>query len=286
MTVQSTAPGAPRPGRGWLRSARRIAIVLVVLYALVLVGAWAFQRDLIYHPVALAGPIQQPGRSAGEVVSFPSGDGVRITALYAPPRDEGAPVVLVAHGNEGNLLTWRGFLDPFRALGLGTFLLDPRGYGWSEGSPSEEGWHRDGEASLAWLASHGTPPSRVIVVGVSLGSGLAVPLAADHPVLALLLESPFTSLVDAASDAFPFLPCAWILRDRFDNLAAAPRVRCPVLILHGTADRTIRPDHSRRLAAAFPTPATLRLVEGADHNDLTAWPGYDDALTAFLRSLP
>ncbi len=211
---------------------------------------------------------------------------MRISGIYVHARDDRSPVVLVAHGNAGNVLSWRGFLDPFTDLGLGAFLLDPRGYGWSEGTPTEEGWHADADAALAWLSSKGVPAARVIVVGVSIGSGMAVPLAAEHPVRALILESPFTSLADAASDHFPYLPCGWILRDRFDNVDAASRVRCPVLILHGTGDRTIGPDHARRLGAAFATPPTIRFADGADHNDLTSWPGYAGALREFLRSIP
>lgn len=257
-----------------------------VLYVGVCVAAWTLQRDLIYRPDRLTGVVGASAGAAEEIVTFPSGDGVRISGAFRPARDERSPFVLVAHGNAGNVLTWLPYLETYRRLGCGALLLDPRGYGWSDGTPSEEGWHRDADAALAWLGTRGVPSSRVVVVGVSIGTGVAVPLAAGHPVRGLILESPFTSLVDVAADHFPFLPCGWLIRDRFDSVSAAPRVRCPVLILHGTRDRTIPPDHARRLAAAFSPAPTLRWFEGADHNDLSVSSGHDEAIGEFLRRLP
>jgi pimeloyl-ACP methyl ester carboxylesterase len=126
----------------------------------------------------------------------------------------------------------------------------------------------------------------MVLHGVSIGCGVAVPLAASRPVKGLILESPFTSLADAAHSVYPFLPCGLLLRDRYDNLGTAPRVACPVLLLHGTEDEIVPVEQGRRLAAAFPRPAKLVLAEGARHNDVAFWPGYDPAIAEFLRSLP
>jgi uncharacterized protein len=275
-----------KSGRPVLRLARTALVTLVSVYLLVLLGAYLFQRKLIYFPDRRPDPVWRPSGPGEEFVTFPSADGTRISGLFVRPRDETMPVVLVAHGNAGNVLTWGDYLDPFVRRGLGGFLLDPRGYGWSEGSPEEAGWHEDADSALAWLASRGVAAPRVVVVGVSIGSGIAVPLAARHPVRGLILQSAFTSLVDAASAHYPFLPCGLLLHDRYDNLAAAARVRCPVLILHGSADRTVPAGQAQRLAAAFPRAPTLRLAEGYDHNDISEWPGYEAALEQFLDALP
>lgn len=261
-------------------------MTLVGVYAVVLLAAFVFQRRLIYFPECRQDPVWRATAPGEEIVTFPSTDGTRISGLFVRPRGDTMPVVLVAHGNAGNVLTWRRFLDPFLRRGLGGFLLDPRGYGWSEGSPEEVGWHQDADSAMAWLAARGIAAPRIVIVGVSIGSGLAVPLAARHPVRGLILQSAFTSLVDAASAHYPFLPCGLLLHDRYDNVAAAARVRCPVLILHGTADRTVSVDHAHRLAAAFPRAATLRLADGYDHNDVSAWSGYEAALAQFLDTLP
>jgi pimeloyl-ACP methyl ester carboxylesterase len=272
--------------RSFGRSVLRVATALACLYAVLLLGAFLLQRRLIYFPVPLDHAALRPAAPGRELLTFRSRDGTLISGLFAPPKDDVTPVVLVAHGNAGNALTWSRYLDPFLDRGLGAFLLDPRGYGLSEGSPDEAGWHADADSALAWLAGRGIAAARVVVVGVSIGSGIAVPLAARHPVRGLILQSPFTSLADAASGHYPFLPCGLLLRDTYDNLGAAPRVTCPVLILHGSSDRTIPVDHARRLAAAFPGKATLTLAPGFDHDDLARWPDYRAALHRFLDALP
>ncbi len=268
-----------------LRWGLRALAGLAALYLLLLGGAFLLQRRFIYIPERLAWPFEPSAASAKELVSFPSADGTRLTGLFLRPEEAGAPVVFVAHGNAGNVLTWRPFLAPFTRRGLGAFLLDPRGYGASEGSPDEEGWHQDAEAAVAWLASQGVPASRLILVGVSIGSGLAVPLAADLPVRALILQAAFTSLDAVASDHIPLVPWRLILRDRYDNLAAAARVRCPVLLLHGGADRTVSVEHARRLAAALPSPPLLRIAPASGHNDVGAWTGYEAALDELLAAV-
>lgn len=258
---------------------------LLGLYLLVVAAAYVFQRRFIYFPHRLA-DLGRAGGAPGEAfVSFPSEDGARLSAIYVPPPSPEALVALVAHGNAGNASTWRPYLEPFLEAGVGALLLDPRGYGASAGSPSEAGWHADGAAALAWLGAQGVAPERVVLVGVSIGSGIAVPLAARAPVRGLILEGAFTSLADMAQAHYPFLPCGLLLKDRYDNLAAAPRVTCPVLLLHGVEDRIVPAPHAERLARAFPTPPTLHQVPGFGHNDLGLWPAYASTLRTFLHRL-
>lgn len=263
-----------------------ILLTVVVGYALIVGAAYAFQRSLIYLPERLAGEPRWTRGGGAEVVSLRAAGGPKVFGLYAPPRDATAPVVVVFHGNAGNLDSWSPTFERWVRAGCGALLVDPRGYGWSEGSPSEEGWLADGEAALDFLEAKGVPAGRLVLHGVSIGCGIAVPLAAKRKVRGLVLESPFTSLCDAAHAVYPFLPCRLLLRDRYDNLAAAPLVTCPVLVLHGTADAIVPVEQGRRLAAAFPRPATLRTLEGAGHNDLSFHPEYDAAIGEFFRSLP
>ena len=276
---------SPRPALAFLLIARRVLIVLAAAYVLFLVAAFAFQRRFIYFPVRLDPPVGSPPPSRGEIVTFPSGDGTRITGLYVAPPDDSAAVALVLHGNGGNALSWAPILNPYLRRGLGALLLDPRGYGWSEGAPTEEGWHQDTEAALAWLASRGIAAPRIVAVGVSIGAGLATPLAARHPLRGLVLMAAFTSLPDAAAEHYPFVPCRLLLRDRYDNVRAAPRVDCPVLIFHGTEDRLVPVDHAHRLAAAFRERPQLCLALGHGHNDVDSWSGYEQALAGFLDAL-
>ena len=273
------------PGtRSLLRTTRVILVSLLALYVLILVAAYLLQRRMIYFPERLKGPVPATA-GRGEVVALHAADGTRLHALHVPPPTPEAPVALVLHGNAGSLLSWAPFLDPFVDDGLGALLLDPRGYGWSEGDPTEAGWHQDAEAALAWLGARGVPPARVVVVGVSIGSGPATALAARHPVRGLILQSAFTSLPDAACRHYPWLPCRLLLSDRYDNLGAAPSVGCPVLLLHGAADDIVPVEHVHRLAAAFRHRPAPHLAPGHGHNDVSAWPGYEQALREFLDGL-
>jgi uncharacterized protein len=264
---------------------RRVVLALVATYALLVLGAFAFQRRLIYFPERLEGTPTPEAGSTGRVVTFPSLDGVRISGLWVPPKDDGSPVVLAAHGNAGSIRSWAPLLGRYARRGLGGLLLDPRGYGWSEGSPSEEGWHQDGEAALAWLAAQGVPASRVVLHGVSIGTGIVVPLAAKHAVRGLVLECPFSSLADVAQSSYPFLPVRWLLRDRYDNAAAAPGVRCPVLVVCAGRDEIVSERHTRKLVEAFSTPPTYVRAEGAGHNDLAFWARYDATIFDFVAGL-
>ena len=122
--------------------------------------------------------------------------------------------------------------------------------------------------------------------GVSIGTGIVVPLAARHPVRGLVLECPLSSVADVAQDAWPFLPVRLLLRDRFDSVAVAPRVRCPVLVVCGGRDEIVADRHVRRLVEAFPAAPTVARLEQAGHNDLSAWPGYESAILDFVSRLP
>lgn len=258
-------------------------LVVAVTYALIVLAAWAFQRRLIYFPERLSGEPSLTVDFPAKVVSFASTDGVRITGLWAPPKDPTSPVVLIAHGNAGSIRSWSPLLRTYAGRGIGGLLLDPRGYGWSEGSPSEEGWKRDGEAAIAWLRAQGVPPERVVLHGVSIGAGIAVPLAAAHPVRGLVLECPFSSLADVAQGTYPFLPARWLLKDRYDNVASAPRVRCPVLVVCAGRDEIVASRHTQRLVEAFPTPPTVVRADAAGHNDLPGWPRYEPTVLDFVR---
>lgn len=260
----------------------RALALAVAVYAAVVAAVAALQRRFIYFPPRPMTPQPPPPPPGAEWLQLRSGDGTRLAGLFFPPPADGAPVVLLFHGNAAQVLDYMDVLQSYRRRGLGALAVDPRGYAWSEGSPSEAGWLMDAEAALQWLGGRGIEPQRVVLHGVSIGSGPAVHLASRHPVRGLILQAPFTSLPDVAAEHYRWLPVRLFLRDRFDNAERAPRVRCPVLLLHGTADATIPGRHSEELARRFPGPVQLVLVPGAGHNELPLWPGYWEAIERFL----
>jgi uncharacterized protein len=197
--------------------------------------------------------------------------------------------VLVCNGNGGDRSMRADLGAALTRLGLAVLLFDYRGYGRNPGRPTEEGLAADARAALAYLA--GRPevdPERMVYLGESLGAAVALRLATERPPAALVLRSPFASLVEVGRRHYPVLPVSLLLRDRYDSAALAGRLAAPLLVVAGGRDRIVPASHSRRLFAAAPEPKRLVVLEGADHNDhdLLAGPRLVDALRSFLASVP
>lgn len=242
-----------------VRLLRRAAIGLLIAYLAVIAVLFLAQRSLIYPaPQERHAPAQ--GFAA---VSLKTVDGLVLEAHWRAPNADQSTVIYF-HGNGGSLAGAAAETAQFAKAGYGVMLVEYRGYGGNQGTPSEQGLYQDGRAAMAFLASRGIPPARTIIVGHSLGTGTATEMAREFAPAALILLAPFTSLPDAAANAMPYVPAAWLVRDRFDNLAKLPSLRMPVLILHGTTDPVVPFALGQRLAKAGPT-ATFRAIPGAKH---------------------
>ena len=208
--------------------------------------------------------------------------GDTLLGWYAPPSTEDAPVLVFLHGNRGALARVAAKTAVWRAP-IGIFAATYRGYEGNPGHPSEAGLYADGRAVLDWLAETGVPAKRILLYGESLGTGVATQLATEQPVRAVILEAPFTSITDIAAARYPWIPCRWLLRDRFDSLSKVGRIKAPMLILHGGADRTVPVEHARKLALAAPK-ARLVIVRDANHLNVHEQGG-TSPLQAFIKAL-
>jgi pimeloyl-ACP methyl ester carboxylesterase len=247
-----------------------------------------FEESLIYFPTRRHDFAPGDFGLTSEEVALTTEDGVRLHAWFLPARDSRL-TVLFASGNAGNI---SHRLDRARLLHTrlrtDVLLFDYRGYGRSDGSPDEEGTYRDARA--AWLhltEARGIPPERLVLFGESLGAAVAVDLAVSHACRALILESPFTSVRDMAAAVLPLLPVGPLLRTRYDSLAKIPRLRAPLLVLHGERDEVVPFVQGRRLFAAAPEPKRFFPIPGAGHNDTYVAGGeaYWRALADFLDVL-
>jgi fermentation-respiration switch protein FrsA (DUF1100 family) len=202
-------------------------------------------------------------------VHFSAADGVRLHGWHLPGATD-RPLVLFCHGNAGNISHRLASLRLLQDLGLAVFIFDYRGYGQSEGTPSEEGTYADARGALAWLQQRGWGREQLIYFGESLGAAVALQLAVEQPPAGLVLEAPFTSIAAMGRHHNPLLYflLGWLLDARYDNLAKIGRIRSPLLIIQGEADTIVPPAMSRRLYEAAGGPKILRLIPGADHNDL------------------
>jgi fermentation-respiration switch protein FrsA (DUF1100 family) len=222
-------------------------------------------------------PIPQTARTAPAAAGFPQAeehvlttvDGEKVIVWHVPAKP-GRPVVLYFHGN-GDFLA--GFFGRFRDLiadGTGIVALSYRGYAGSSGQPSEQGLFRDAAAAYTF-ASALYSADRIVAWGFSLGSGVAVALAAEQPVGKLILEAPYSSIADIAASAFPIFPVRLVMRDPFRSDQRIARVKAPLLIMHGARDATIPIGFGERLFALAHQPKQfVRFPEGS-HNDLDSY---------------
>src|SRR5712672_1450514 len=244
-----------------------LVILAIVGYLGGLAVLFFKQREFIF-------PIPQTLRTAPEAAGFPeaeehvltTADGEKVIIWHVPAQP-GHAVVIYFPGN-GDFLA--GSVGRFRAIasdGTGLVALSYRGYAGSSGQPSERGLLQDAAAAYAFTtARYGA--ERIVVWGFSLGTGVAVAVAAEHPVGKLILEAPFTSTVDIAARAFPVVPVRWLLRDRFHSDERIARVTAPLLIMHGERDSTVSIDFGERLFALAHEPKQFVRFPEAGHNDL------------------
>jgi fermentation-respiration switch protein FrsA (DUF1100 family) len=257
------------------RGAVRLLAIGLGAYLLVVVLVYAFQRRLQYLPSPGAPSLPQ----GAEDVRLEAADGTALRAWHWP----GAHTVLILHGNAGNRRDRLYLADGLRKRGFGVFLLDYRGYGGSEGSPTEEGLLADALASVRWLRGHGA--TRIAYYGESLGCGVAADLAAREPPSAIVFQSGADSLVKVAQKVYFFLPVTWLMKDRYEAAKAMRGVSCPVLSIHGANDSVIARQRGRALFDAAEGPKEWWLVPGADHGDVidvAPMNVYFDRVAAFL----
>ena len=234
----------------------------VVLVGVLIVA----QRTMLYHPVATHLQPAEASLAEAQEVVLDTSDGEKVIVWHVPPRGD-MPVVIYFHGN-AEIVAWR--TERHRALianGTGLIALSYRGYAGSTGSPTEAGLHRDADAAYAFAVSR-YAPERLVLWGHSLGTGVAVRLAAEKPVGKVILEAPYTSTVDIAAALFPFVPVRWLMLDQFHSDERIGAVRAPLLIMHGARDATIPIVFGERLFALAREPKQLVRFSQAGHNDL------------------
>lgn len=252
-----------------MRFVRYFLIGFVAVYALIVGVMFAYQRDLIYRPdqIARVQPSYYPMLAGVQEIELKTSDGLKVYAWYAPA-PPGRPTVAVFHGNGGSLRSQRYRLSYFKEAGMGVLVLGYRGYAGSDGWPSEEGLYTDARTAIAWLNANGVADSSIVLYGESLGTGVASKMATEHKVAAVVLESPYTSLIDVAAWQFPYIPVRWLMWDRFDTLSRIGEVSAPVLVMHGDKDVVVPQDFGRQVFAAAKAPKESLWLEGRGHNEI------------------
>lgn len=254
-------------------------------YTALVAAAFFFAGSLIFFPRKdlIATPSERG--LAWEDVSFRAGDGTPLHGWFIPGKGRGT--LLFCHGNAGNISHRLDSLEIFHKLGLSVFIFDYRGYGRSEGKPTEAGVYSDAEGAWRYLTgARAIPPGEIVVFGRSLGGAVAAWTAEYFNPAGAILESTFTSLADAGRRHYFFLPVSLIVGDAFNTLGRMGNIRCPVLLASSPDDEIVPGGHGRILYEAASEPKQFLPLKG-DHNWGFIYTGkaYTEGLEAFLSKV-
>jgi fermentation-respiration switch protein FrsA (DUF1100 family) len=247
-----------------MTSLKWILLLAVAGYAALLAVLYFAQRSLLYFPDTRRLRPADFGLQAEEAM-LQSADGVRVSAWHVPPR-EGLPVIIYFQGNGGGLDLRAERFRTLTADGTGLVALNYRGYGGSDGKPSETGIILDAKAAYDFAAAR-YGAERIVLWGESLGTGVAVALAVEKPVARVILESPYTSITDVAAGIYWFVPVRSLLTDSFRSDQRIATVTAPVLVVHGERDIVVPIIFGERLFGLIPGPKQFIRLPNAGHND-------------------
>ena len=216
-----------------------LSIQIIVLIYLVILGfLYFYQRNLMYHP--------NENNYSGDKLSVDikevkveTGDNIDLLGWYHEKDIKKYKTILFFHGNAGSLENRIHKLNHFRDMDVNFLIIAWRGFSGNKGKPSEEGLYEDGKSAINWLINRGVKKKNIVIYGESLGTGVATHLAQNKNFAGIILETPFTSMIDAAKNFYPYIPVGLLLKDKFDNKSKIRNINAPILIMHGEADQIV-----------------------------------------------
>jgi uncharacterized protein len=251
-------------------------------YLIVLVMLMVLEESMIFFPAKYPEGIWKPTGFSFEDAEFQAADGTQLHGWYVP-HERPTATVLFLHGNAGNITDRTDVLERLHNVaGASVLILDYRGYGRSAGKPSEKGILADARAARAWLAKkENIPENQIVVMGESLGGGVAIDLVAEDGARALVLISTFSSLPDVAAYHYPIFPVRLLMRTRLDSVSKISRYRGPLLQFHGRNDTIVPFRFGEKLFRAANEPKDLIVSENHDHNDYVPTEFYEKVKKLF-----
>lgn len=265
------------PGKKWLT---------VMLAAAILLGGgfYVVQRHMLFLASPFAFIPELWGLSEMEVVDYYSYDGTRLSAWYRPPERDGAPVIMYFPGARGHL-GWEGYrMEPFLEAGYGVFMMGYRGYGSNPGYPSEYSFYQDASQAAHFLWANGHRMDDIVIYVYSLGTAVAIDLAARlKRVAGVVLEAPVSSVGAILRQHHLYVP-PFLIRFNFNSRAKIGRIDAPVFILHGSEDEVVTMSHAEALYRNIRTCSGMIIVSGGDHRNLSEL-GADAQVHDFVRAV-
>ncbi len=264
------------------KALKKLLVLFVVCYLGVIAYIGLSQRSLMYFPDKAVKELNEYNLGATQETMLTTKDGVKIHTWYHLPSKQGMPMVIYLHGNSGHLgkreLKYKELID----MGYGLIAISWRGFGKSEGEQSEEGLYNDARTSIEFLKQLGFNTEDTIIIGESLGSGLAVKMATENKFKGVFLITPYTSIADRAQEIYWYLPVKMLIKDNYKNLEFIDQINSPVLIVHGTEDDIIPHSHSEQLIDKAQEPKRLIIYPNKGHNNLDTRELYNE-MTKFFN---
>jgi uncharacterized protein len=248
-------------------------VFAIVAYAVATLGMYAFQRKLQYHPENKGLTPEVVGIIGASVETLITADDEKIILWYAPAK-AGMPSILYFHGNAGEIGDRPLRFNYYHSRGFGVAYVSYRGYGGSTGAPTEAGLITDAKTAYDWLIAKGIAPQNIVLLGESLGSGIAVQIAAQKQVGAVALNAPYTSTADVAARIYWWLPVRLLMKDQYKSIDFIADVKAPLLVVHGDQDILVPLEFGMRLFAAANEPKEIKIIQGLGHEAMfeeTAW---------------
>ena len=240
--------------------------ICLFCYASICAYLYISQRNLIYVPEKEIESPENYGLHHVHQITLTTEDNLRITAWYAKAEDNN-PTIIYLHGNAGNLGDRAEKITHFTNTGMGLLAVSYRGYGRSEGSPSEQGLYKDARAAIKYLIQQGIKISDIILYGESLGSGVAVQMATEYQVKAIVLEAPYTSISNRASELYPYIPVKLLLKDTFNSIDKIDNTQAATLIFHGYLDEVMPIEHGKKMLHQANEPKEAHFFKNIGHTD-------------------
>ncbi len=232
------------------------------------------QRRLMYYPDTRRFTPDGVGLKDVAEVEYPAADGHKGLAWFGAAKP-GRPTILYFHGNAGGLEARSERIRKYMARGYGMFMMTYRGFSGRDGEPSEKANVADALLAYEALRARGVGATGIVLYGESLGSGVAVQVAAEKPVGGVILDAPYTSMVDLAELHYPYLPSRYVMTERYDTRAYVGRIRAPLLVIHGERDDIIPVEMGREIFRLSAEPKKLVTLPGAGHSDHYMFGSYD-----------
>ena len=261
----------------------QIILIIFFIYFLVLVFLYFYQRNLLYHP-------NENNYSEDKIsvdienVRIKTSDNIELLGWYHEKNLKDFKTLIFFHGNAGSLENRIHKLNHFRDMNINFLIIAWRGFSGNNGNPSEQGLYEDGKSAIDWLIKKGVSEKNLILYGESLGTGVATHLAQNKNYAGVILETPFTSMIDAAKKFYPYIPVKLLLKDKFENYKKIKNINSPILIMHGEVDQLVPFSMGKKIYEIANKPKYSYFTKYDNH-----MMEYDEnlvlALKSFIKSL-